>query len=37
MKSMMEATGAKTGKFGVKTKNAETLEATSWSTPLRAA
>jgi Na+-translocating ferredoxin:NAD+ oxidoreductase RnfC subunit len=27
MTSMMEATGAKTGKFGVKTKNAEALEA----------
>ncbi len=27
MTSMMEATGAKTGKFGVKTKNAESIEA----------
>jgi len=27
MTSMMEATGAKTGKFGIKTKNAESLEA----------
>jgi len=27
MASMMEATGAKTGKFGVKTKNAESIEA----------
>jgi len=27
MHSMMDATGAKTGKFGIKTKNAESLEA----------
>jgi Na+-translocating ferredoxin:NAD+ oxidoreductase RnfC subunit len=27
MNSMMDATGAKTGKFGIKTKNAEALEA----------
>src|ERR1044071_1229859 len=27
MTSMMEATGAKSGKFGVKTKNAEAIEA----------
>jgi len=27
MTAMMEATGAKTGKFGVKTKNAESIEA----------
>jgi Na+-translocating ferredoxin:NAD+ oxidoreductase RnfC subunit len=27
MTSMMESTGAKTGKFGIKTKNAESLEA----------
>src|SRR5450631_2890563 len=27
MTSMMDATGAKTGKFGIKTKNAESLEA----------
>src|SRR6059058_1748598 len=27
MTTMMEATGAKTGKFGVKTKNAEAIEA----------
>jgi Na+-translocating ferredoxin:NAD+ oxidoreductase RnfC subunit len=27
MSSMMDATGAKTGKFGVKTKNAESIEA----------
>src|SRR5579885_1993119 len=27
MTAMMDATGAKTGKFGVKTKNAESIEA----------
>jgi Na+-translocating ferredoxin:NAD+ oxidoreductase RnfC subunit len=27
MHAMMDATGAKTGKFGIKTKNAESLEA----------
>jgi Na+-translocating ferredoxin:NAD+ oxidoreductase RnfC subunit len=27
MQSMMDATGAKTGKFGIKTKNAESIEA----------
>src|SRR5580693_3672538 len=27
MGSMMEATGARSGKFGIKTKNAESLEA----------
>src|SRR5690242_15427775 len=27
MTAMMEATGAKSGKFGVKTKNAESIEA----------
>src|ERR1700722_14831211 len=27
MTSMMDATGAKSGKFGIKTKNAESLEA----------
>src|SRR5690349_15251334 len=33
MAAMMEATGAKTGKFGVKTKNAEALEALKRNVP----